>query len=171
MCIVIDANVLSLVFCPEPNDDYRPIKEWIMEGPAMIVVGGTKYELELRRVSQALKLVSELNKIGKVLVVNKNDVDRLERGIEKIVPSTCDDPHLIALIGVSRCPLVCSKDKRADEFLSDHSLYPWKSFRPKIYRGKQHASELLTKANAAAKCFRDSSHNSNFEKFLDGCSK
>lgn len=169
MSIVIDANTLSLVFCPTPNSDFFPIKEWILHGAGKIVIGGTKYKQELCQVSQALKVVSELNKVGKVLVVSNRDVDRLEKGIKKIVSPKCDDPHLIALIGVSRCPLICSGDKRADEFLSNCDLYPWKSFRPKIYRAKRHAKELLTNENASAKCFCDSSHNPNFEKFLESC--
>lgn len=100
MSIVIDANTLSLVFCPTPNDDFGPIKEWVVQGAGRIVVGGTKYKEELRRVSQALRFVNELNKIGKVLIVSDHDVDRLEEGIKKIVSPKCDDPHLIALIGV-----------------------------------------------------------------------
>lgn len=171
MSIVIDSNTLSLVFCPTPNDDFGPIKEWVVQGAGRIVVGGTKYKEELRRVSQALRFVNELNKIGKVLIVSDHDVDRLEEGIKKIVSPKCDDPHLIALIGVSRCPLICSRDKRADEFLSDCNLYPWKTFRPKIYKGKRHADKLLINENANAKCFCDSSHNPNFEKFLENCFK
>lgn len=62
MSIVIDANTLSLVFCPTPNDDFGPIKEWVVQGAGRIVVGGTKYKEELRRVSQALRFVNELNK-------------------------------------------------------------------------------------------------------------
>ena len=42
MSIVIDANTLSLVFCPTPNDDFGPIKEWVVQGAGRIVVGGTK---------------------------------------------------------------------------------------------------------------------------------
>ena len=38
MSIVIDANTLSLVFCPTPNDDFGPIKEWVVQGAGRIVV-------------------------------------------------------------------------------------------------------------------------------------
>lgn len=166
MSIVVDANVLGIVFSKEPGVDYAPVKKWIWERKGRVVIGGTKYRNELKNVHKAVAVINELGKARKVISVNDDDVNRLEQAIRNIVPPRCDDPHLIALIGVSRCPLICSDDSRADEFLTDGALYPWSSFHPKIYRKASHAASLLTDANASAKCFEDASHNPHFEQFI-----
>lgn len=164
MPVIIDANVLSLVF--SGDDDFAPIKKWVLQDGAKIVVGGTKYEMELSRVRDVLNVITELSRSGRVVRVNYNDVDSLQKIIESIVPDACDDPHLIALIGVSRCPVICSKDARAYPFLKDKKLYPWKSFSPSIYSGKKNVS-LLTRENADAKCFTRAGDNPDFQKFVN----
>ena len=85
--------------------------------------------------------------------------------IESIVPSACDDPHLIALIGTSRCPVICTRDARAHVFLKNKSLYPWEGFSPAIYSGKKSVS-VLSRKNAEAKCFAKAADNPNFQKFV-----
>lgn len=169
MSIVIDANVLSDVFSANPSPDAIPVREWIENGSGRVVVGGTKYMKEMGRISSAVRCIRELARVNKVVTANAADVDRLESAVVEIVPSACNDPHLIALIGVTRCPLIFSKDIHAHEFISDKTNYPWPNFSPKIYTGKKHAKSLLTEENARAKCFCDAAHNSRFNSFISRC--
>ena len=170
MCIVVDANVMGYVFSPSGDeDDFGPVREWIFKRKGRLVIGGSGYMEELKRVPSSAKAISELNKCRKVVKVENGPVDELEAAVRRIVPADCDDPHIIALIGVSRCPLVCTQDKRAFRYLRDRSLYPWDNFSPKIYSHRQNAAVLLTEENASKKVFTDSSCCSKFQSFIKQC--
>lgn len=171
MSIVVDTNTMGYVFSPQEgeDDDFGPVRKWLFKGKGRLVIGGSGYMGELRRVPSSLRVISELNKRRKVIRVENDDVDELERAVRHIVPPDCDDPHIIALIGVSRCPLVCTQDKRASSYLKNESLYPWKCFAPKIYSSRQNAEALLTDENARKAVYTDLSHCPDYRKFIKGC--
>ena len=68
MCIIIDANTLSLVFNPETkgHEEFKPVFKWIDKGKGKIVYGGTKYEEELIKAGK-LKLIRRYNDAGKAV--------------------------------------------------------------------------------------------------------
>ena len=50
---------------------------------------------------------------------------RATRGalVEKaIADKDCDDHHIIAIVRISGCRLICSNDKRADRYIKDRRL-------------------------------------------------
>lgn len=155
MCIVIDANTLSAVFDPtnEKHQAFRPVFEWILRGRGKVVYGGTTYAREaFERVRRFNKLFQELRRLGKAVVLPSAEVDAEERRVRAIEPSVdFDDPHIVAIVEVSGCTLLCSDDRRADKYIKEHSFYQRRSC-PKIYREATHHAELLTDGNIAECC-------------------
>jgi len=145
MCIVIDANTIACVFeedCKKHND-FRPVKNWIYEGGGKMVVGGTKFKSEIygmRKYAKVFKLLKDARKLCEIV---DSEVDNKEQAILKMTAMTnCNDQHVIALISVSGCRLVCSEDKASFKYLKDCRFYP-KGKRPKIYSSKAN-KKLLT---------------------------
>ncbi len=88
-------------------------------------MGGTKYLKELRGAAKFLTIIRLLNDIGKVVQVNSVAVDKLQVVMEeKINNPDFDDPHLPAIVIVSKCQIICSKDHRAIGFVTKPNLYP-----------------------------------------------
>ena len=151
MYIVIDINTFPCVF--EKNSkchhEFSPILDLIDQGRGVIVYGGSKYKEELRRANKFLKIFRLLKEQNKVCEVDQFLVDEREiLLIAQTQGSDCDDQHIIAILGISRCGLLCSADKRSFKFVKDRRLYPSNCSRPKIYTGKLHKGLLTQRTNA-----------------------
>jgi len=117
-----------------------------------VVYGGTRYIRELERADRYLTVFVELGRINKAVKINDSAVDKQERRVsQKVNDKAFDDAHLIAILSVSRCRLICTTEKRAIPFLKDSSLYPKGVKRPKIYSRREHR-DLLCDANIADCC-------------------
>lgn len=153
MCIIIDANTLSLFFnsdIPE-HREFKPVFDWIHKGKGMIVYGGTKYIKELEKANK-LKLIKLYNDRRKVVHVCDEKVDAKQDKIErKFNDRSFNDSHLVAIVNVSKCKLICSRDKEACPFLTNPDLYQKGVQRPKIYGGRRNEN-LLTDSNIADCC-------------------
>ncbi len=155
MCVIVDVNILGGVFDKNHSKfaDFEPIKKWILEGKGKLVVGGSKYTEELKRVERYAKLIAELAKLGKVVVLKKQNVDRHQAEIEgKEQDSDFDDPHLIAMVVESGVRILCSEDKRADKFIKKSKFYPKGRKAPIIYRTKRHHARYLRDDNIVIVC-------------------
>jgi predicted nucleic acid-binding protein len=155
MCIVIYTNTLASVFNSKSQDhqEFQPVLEWIISGKGKIVLGGTKYGAEIKRSgAKIIQLLREFLKRKKIVNVSDSEVDREEIRIKSLESSPdFDDAHLVALLDVSGCILICSKDERAYPFLKKMELYQRRAERPKIYRSHQNA-DLLCDGNIAPCC-------------------
>lgn len=147
--IVIDTNTFSLVFNPKDSGhhEFLPVLQWVQnEKKTCMVYGGTKYRAELKKAAQYLRLFSELKKIGKFVEIDMQAVDDYEQHLENInKEKSFDDKHLAAIINVSGCRLVCTKDATAMPYLKDRQFYT-DSKVPKIYSGTRN-KDLLNKNN------------------------
>jgi hypothetical protein len=146
MCIVIDTNTLGCVFDEQNREhhEFLPVRRWVTQGPGVVVFGGTAYVRELCKATNYLRIVLELKKAGRAVRIEDNAVDAQEEVIrESTSASKCDDPHVIALVGVSRCPVLCSRDKRSFSYVKDRTLYPVGSKPPGIYSGSRNARLLM----------------------------
>jgi hypothetical protein len=146
---VCDINILHDIFSTSEND-FTPIRKWIDEGKGKFVFGGTSYLKELERARKYNKILIEYGKKRKVVLIPKEKVDLKENEVKSKVAMRCNDPHIIAILAVSGCKLVGTKDQEAQEFLQQSDLYPF-SPRPKIYSNKKNAN-LLNNANIANCC-------------------
>jgi len=148
MCVVIDANVIGKVFDRRNAEHarFRPIATWVTTGNGSVIYGGTKYMKELGE-GKFLALFTELSKVRRAIMVSAMAVDDRARVLKELVPDKdFDDEHIVAIIGVSRCCLVCTDDVRALPYLKRKDLYPDGVKIPHIYRSladKRHCCNRL----------------------------
>jgi hypothetical protein len=84
--------------------------------------------------------------------VDEKRVDEKQAELEKLVNhKNFDDPHIIAIIIVSGCQIICSTDDRAYPFFKMKELYPKNFTRPKIYSGLNN-KDLLCDENIVDAC-------------------
>ena len=161
MCIVIDANSLSSVFDPKNADhaNFKPVFDWIIRGNGKIIFGGTKYFKELKKVRKVLKIFNELKKKGKIVVLDTNLVDVKTKEVDVRImeipqqnkDKKLDDPHLVAIVVISGCKLVCTLDLGAIVLLKILNFYPKGISPPKIYTGRRNEN-LLCDQNIVEVC-------------------
>lgn len=149
MAIIVDTNCFACVFSRNSKDhtDFAPVLDWILEGHGFLVFGGSKYWGELTECKKYLHFVNLLKKAGKVYVCDGSKVDEMQKYYEeKIVDPDFDDPHLPAIVRVSKCRLICTKDIRSKRFVTSRDLYPQRFHIPQYYSSKKDA-RLLIDAN------------------------
>lgn len=152
MCIVIDANVFSCVFDKGnmDHDKFAPVFDWIYSGKGMIVYGGTKYLKEIPEKYRSVLL--QFNKARKAKYIPSKEVDiEADRASKVIKHRDFDDQHLVGLLKVSGCKLICSLDARAYPYLQHPRFFGSARNRPKIYSSKRNVS-LLNDGNIADVC-------------------
>ena len=155
MCLIVDANLLSLVFSENPNDDFRPIREWL-DSEGKLAVGGHLL-VEYDKITNLLSYILSLSRAGKARIIPSNVVN----DEEKLVTNQCksDDPHVIALARVSGARILCSRDKtlhtdfRNSELIDDP--------RGHIYQNAKH-KQLLSMYGHTEACKRNMSAESIF---------
>lgn len=157
MCLVIDMNAISVVFNPNSknHDKFKPVLEWIVSGKGKMVCGGTKYWEELSTVRKYLRLFNELNKAGKVVKVDDASVDiKMDELMGLCNDSDFDDPHIVALLIVSKCKVVTSEDSRSYPYIKRREWYSKSKDIPKIYKKSSFsvASTILSDKNIAEIC-------------------
>jgi predicted nucleic acid-binding protein len=158
MCLIVDTNCLSHVFNinDEKHSEFEPVFNWINNGNGKLIIGGTKYLDELQKVNKILDFIVELSRNGKVVYIDNSKVDSKQKEIEnKIKDKDFDDHHLIALLIVSSCKIICSLDKRAYEYFKYEKFFP--TNKPKIYSGKKNKN-LLNSRNIIPICKSKSFH-------------
>lgn len=135
MCLIIDNNVVHLVFRQTPSEDYIPIVKALTQRKAKAVYGGYLVE-EYKLLRTYFKIILEFDRQGMMRKINDTKVNDVTTNIEKRVSLKSDDPHIIALALVSNARLLCSEDKDlAEDFTNKEILNP----RGKVYRKKTHA--------------------------------
>lgn len=152
MCIVVDANCLTHVFKKYSDNhlDFKPVLDWIIDGKGKFVFGGTKYIEELG--VGYLRLFTDLSRVRKTVKIDTQEVDdKTEWAAEQIQHNDFDDPHIVALLLVSGCKLVCSRDARSYPYLTHKLFFSPASKRPKIYSSSKNA-DLLKDKNIAERC-------------------
>jgi hypothetical protein len=145
MCIVVDINALAPVFNEQCADhvDFRPVKEWIRKRKGYLVFGGSRFIRELSETYHYLHLVRLMKDSGQAVAIRKDRVDAAETELmTKEGTAGCNDLHIIALLGTSRCPLFCSKDSRSYKYIKDTSFYPDGMARVRIYSSKKNDTLL-----------------------------
>lgn len=148
MCLIVDANVLGEFFT---NDDFSIACAWIREGKGKLVFGGTKYRAELARVGPALRVVVELNRIGKTVQLADSSVDAREAEIAARSDLESDDPHIIAMVQESGCCVVCTKDRALQKDFSKRFRQRFGIKKPSVYKDKRHR-RLICPDNIVPAC-------------------
>jgi hypothetical protein len=145
MCIVIDADCLSRVFRADNAEHhlFKPVLDWILDGPGIIVYGGTEY---LKQAKSFISLFSELARHRKVHAEKRNVVDEREKWVRaKVQDKDFDDQHIVAILLETECRLVCTVDKRSHKFLTHRAFFPQVRSRPRVYGGPGDVAKLCNR--------------------------
>jgi len=154
MCIIVDACTFASVFDVQATDHahFHPVLAWLVEGKGKLVYGGTRYRDELRRSPRYLHLFVQFQRAGKIVEIEDAQVDTIQQHLEAYVSNPdFDDAHLIGIVRVSGCLLICTNDKRAMPYLKRADLYPQGTTRPKIYSSHRN-QRLLADVHIAEVC-------------------
>ena len=124
--------------------------EWIIEGKGKFVRGGSKQAEELQRATRYLRIIQDLERAGKVIIESDRVVDEKQAEMIRLIPDAdFDDAHIMALLIVSECKILCSLDSRSFKYLKRKQYYRNRQ-RPSIYTRKSHRS-LLCEKNVCAR--------------------
>lgn len=145
MCIIIDINTIPSVFSKSAEDhsEFEPVFKWIIEDCGFMIYGGTKFKSELSKLKKYLGFLLELKKMNKIRECSTEDVDKVQKDIKAIIPDEdFDDPHIAAIIKVTGCRLICTKDARSVKYIQDKKIYNKGFIIPKFYTGKRNKKIL-----------------------------
>ena len=150
MCLIVDANCFGSVFNKKAQEHTRfePVFNWLFKGyGGRLIYGGTKYKREVDlRNSKYRPLLAELERKGRLLAIPDGKVDRVAAELKRRVPDAdFDDEHIVALVVVSKCCVVCTDDKRSFPFLRRKDMYPLGVKPPKIYQSPKNAKLCCSK--------------------------
>lgn len=154
MCLIIDTCTISEVFNANAglHQEFKPVLTWLVSGNGKMIYGGTTYRAELRKLTRYLSIIAQLKKAGKIIEAPDDAVDDEEKRIFAVVnKKDFDDPHVLAIVSVTGCRVVCTKDGRAIPYLKNTELYGRGVKRPRIYCGSKNTS-LLSDKYAATIC-------------------
>jgi len=119
-----------------------------------MVYGGSTYLKELRGMKKYLRLINILKSACKIIDCSDKmqKIDEKERFLtQQIDNPDFDDPHIVAILIVSGCKLVCSDDKRAYPYFTNSTWYDSARYVPKIYSHFKN-NDLLCDKNIAEIC-------------------
>jgi len=154
MCGIIDTCVVAALLDKDNAEhaNYVPVLKWILYGKGKMVYGGSTYKKELGELRRYLKLIAEVNRAGKIVPVEDAAVDQAEKHAKVIIPhKDFDDPHIAAIVAVSGCRVICTRDGRSIPHLKRKELYPKHIGVPRFYLSVRNKG-LLNDGNLIDKC-------------------
>ena len=166
MAIIVDTNCFSRVFSRtnKEHKDFEPVLDWIIYGDGFLVYGGSKYRFELEQSLTFVKIFRMLRDYHKAVVFPDALIDEYQKLYESLINDpNFDDPHLPAIVRVSKCRLICTKDDRSKPFVTSPALYPKRFHAPKYYMGLRDKN-LLCDANIDSRLLDYRKHLNKKEK-------
>lgn len=137
--VILDTNCFSHVFNKKDArwEEFSDFFDWLIYRNGYLVYGGSHYMEELGK-TRFLRIFNLLRLSNKVRLCDSLSIDREEARIKSLVPDEdFDDPHLPAIVIVSRCEVICTLDSRSFRYLKRRDIYPTDIKRPRFYTGKR----------------------------------
>jgi hypothetical protein len=135
MCLIVDANLASLVFGEPAHSDFQPIIVWLTSPRenGRLVFGG-RLANELNKVNAARRFVRALQQAGRARFIPMVVIEAESNSLRAVCVS--NDPHVIALARVSGARILCSRDKALHQDFSNTKLVS----RPRghVYQNAKH---------------------------------
>lgn len=159
--VILDTNCFSHVFkrSDKKHSEFAAFLEWLCNGPGYLVYGGTKYKEELSKANQYLKIFQLLHDCNKADVYEDSLIDNeMGRIVRLVNDKRFDDPHLAAIVVVTKSRVICTEDSRSFSYLKRKDIYDGMVECPKFYTGCN-CSHLLTRSyvGGSRKAKKDSS--------------
>ena len=110
MCLIIDANISSIVFLPSRDTNFKCIKTALFgkkRPVAIAVYGGKLFEEYPNSVLDALE---ELDRRGRARLISNELIDKEIAAVIEIGACVSNDAHIIALARASDVRLLCTDD-------------------------------------------------------------
>lgn len=130
MCVIVDANLASVVFGSPAHPDFAPVIDWL-HGEGRLVYGG-QLTRELEKAGRVRKYLLELNRAGRALPYPDAALETEARRVR----CRSNDPHVIALARVSGARTLCSRDTLLHADFKDAKLVS--SPRGMVYQSSSH---------------------------------
>ncbi len=137
MCVIIDANLAHQFFTHPPDDELKPVLDWLTEPSqdGRLVTGGKAAD-ELLKMGAPRRFIRALAQAGRLRLIPKAEVEAEETIVLATELCQSDDPHIIALARVSGARVLCSHDKALHaDFKNPHLV---SKPRGKIYQNTTH---------------------------------
>jgi hypothetical protein len=109
VCVVVAANLASIIFRVPPDNDFIPVLEWFTQKGGCLVYGG-KLADELWRIESARRFVRVLQQAGRAILIEKAKLEIEEMNLSRAKLCQSNDLHVIALARVSGARTLCSHD-------------------------------------------------------------
>jgi hypothetical protein len=143
--IILDTNSFPSVFSSTASDygEFCFVLQWVLkQAHACFVYGGTKYKSEMKEMLKYLGIISELQKTGKFVEINGNMIDNYAVHLKEVCSDKAfNDEHLVAILNVSGCKLLCTKDIEAMQYIKKKEFYSDQKI-PQIYSGSRNRDLL-----------------------------
>lgn len=138
MCLIVDANLCSVLFKKTSDTQYQELRETIFANRVTLIYGG-KLTVEYFKAG-VLPVIALLSQSGKARKVDDELIGAQLKKIENKCSS--NDEHVIALARADRkhAHLLCSNDKALCDDFKNKSLIDLP--RGKIYSPTRHKASL-----------------------------
>ena len=161
MCTAIDADTFSY-FCNSDSalySDFQPVRDWIENTNCKIVYGGSDYKNHLDKHRKFLGYLTEQERKGKTEHLDNEEVDRVTDVLKRnYTREDFNDHHIVAIVLVSRCKLVCSIDRGLKNLIDKcyssgrttikHQLRIMNVRKPHIYSGISSAPTIRSRTSS-----------------------
>jgi hypothetical protein len=139
VCLIVDANLASVVFASPPQPDFVPVLDWLMRKDGCVVYGG-RLAAELARLQTASRYLRALRQAGKARLVPGHVVTTEQEAVVGTGLCRSNDPHVIALARVSGARTLCTRDKALHRDFKNLSLISHP--KGKVYQSREHEGLL-----------------------------
>ena len=116
MCAIVDTCSIGSVFNRKAqfHNEYAPLLSWIESAQGRIVFGGKKYLREIKDMEFFKRLLQDYARQGKLVRLDDAAVDKYaSQAKAKIRTARFNDEHIVAMVAVSGCRVVCTDDDEA----------------------------------------------------------
>lgn len=148
VCVIIDANLAFRIFTSTPEDDFRPVFDWLHapDKNGCVVYGGKLYE-ELSSRTESRRYLLRLVQAGRARLIPEGILQPEEEELSRGGLCQSNDPHVIALARVSGARTLCSHDRALHQDFRNSELIS----KP---RGRVYQNATHTKLLCLAPCCR-----------------
>jgi hypothetical protein len=154
MCVIIDANLAAAVFAQSPDEDFRPVLDWLFDKDGRLVSGG-KLTQELYKIKAARRSLRTLNQAGRAILVPDREVSKEEEWGVATGLCKSDDPHIIALARTSGARTLCSWDGDLHQDFKNRKLIS--NPRGTVYQKAEHTH--LLRHTSSCRSYRSKRHS------------
>ena len=115
MCMILDSNMFGEFLKPK-NEDMKPIYQWLNTKNGKIIYSNIpQLETEIQKSEKMIKKFQSLKESNQAKLIDKKDVNKSIKKIQRKFSLQSNDSHIIALADASQTKLLCSKDKKLHE--------------------------------------------------------